>query len=134
MWLMQANLNQPSQNKLILAQSQAIQPDWSPRADEIIYTAPVKGNWDIYIVASTGENLRRLTENASVDASPVWSPEGGWLAFLSNRGGNWGIWILHPTSGDLRQVYAFDGGIFTPPPGEPYGERDWWAEQLSWGN
>jgi len=57
---------------------------------------------------------------------------GAWLAFLSDRGGEWGIWLLHVDSGHLRQIFEFDGGTYTPPAGEPYNQRNWWDEQLSW--
>jgi Tol biopolymer transport system component len=90
------------------------------------------GNWDLYVVNIDGSNVRRLTTHPAVDGLPVWSPDGEWLAFLSNRGGVWGIWLLHVDSGDIRQVVELSGATFTPPAGSPYGQRNWWDEQLSW--
>jgi TolB protein len=107
-------------------------PDWSPVADQIAYMANPGGNWDLYLVDSNGDNIRRLTDDAAIDGLPAWSPDGLWLAFLSDRGGNWGIWLLHVASGETRQVFSFDGGIFTPPNRPPYGQRDWYDEQISW--
>jgi Tol biopolymer transport system component len=89
-------------------------------------------NWDLYLVNSDGTNVRRLTDDPAIDGLPTWSPDGKWLAFLSNRGGNWGIWILHVASGETRQIFSFDGGTYTPPDRDPYDQRDWYDEQLSW--
>ncbi|HXV97099.1 MAG TPA: zf-HC2 domain-containing protein [Anaerolineae bacterium] len=107
-------------------------PDWSPVADQIVYMANPGGNWDLYLVDSNGDNIRRLTDDAAIDGLPAWSPDGSWLAFLSDRGGNWGIWLLHVASGETRQVFNFDGGTFSPPNRPPYGQRDWYDEQISW--
>ncbi len=132
--LWQANLdNTRSSAQPILENPRASSPDWSPKSDQIAYMANVNGNWDLYLVSAAGTSVRRLTTDPAVDGLPAWSPDGEWLAFLSNRGGNWGIWRLHPSSGQMSQIFAFDGGIFTPPHRDPYGERNWWDEQLSWG-
>lgn len=107
-------------------------PDWSPVGDEIVYMANPQGNWDLYLVDVDGRNVRRLTTNPAVDGLPVWSPNGEWLAFLSNRGGEWGVWLLHVDTGEVRQVVELPSATFTPPAGSPYGQRNWWDEQLSW--
>ncbi len=118
---------------LLLENPQAQAPDWSPVGEQIVYMANPDGNWDLFLINSDGSGApRRLTDEPAVDGLPVWSPDGEWLAFLSDRGGNWGIWLLHLSSGELRQIFSFDGGIFTPPVREPYGDRTWWDEQLSW--
>jgi dipeptidyl aminopeptidase/acylaminoacyl peptidase len=117
----------------LLTDPLAKSPDWSPLGDRIVYMAASDNNWDLYLIDSDGRGTpRRLTFNSAIDGLPAWSPDGAWLAFLSRRGGNWGIWLLHVDSGHLRQIFEFDGGIFTPPVGEPYGQRSWEDEQLSW--
>lgn len=107
-------------------------PDWSPVSEEIAYMVDHGGNWDLYVINGEDGQVRRITDDPAVDGLPAWSPDGQWLAFLSNRNNNWGIWAVHVDSGHLEQVYNFDGGIFTPPPGEPYQGRNWWDEQISW--
>ncbi len=120
-------------SRLFLADPLAKSPDWSPVDEQIVYMANPHGNWDLYLVNSDGNNVRRLTTNPAIDGLPTWSPDGKWLAFLSDRGKNWGIWLLHVASGQVHQVFSFDGGTFVPPNRSPYGERNWWDEQLSWG-
>lgn len=119
-------------SKPFLTNARAKSPDWSPVDEQIAYMADLNGNWDLYVVNSDGSNNRRLTDDPAVDGLPAWSPDGKWLAFLSNRGDNWGIWLLNVANGQTRQVFDFDGGIFTPPNRAPYGDRNWWDEQISW--
>jgi TolB protein len=116
----------------ILENRLAQSPDWSPVSAEIAYMANPGNNWDLYVVNSNGENVRRLTDDPAIDGLPAWSPDGQWLAFLSNREGNWGIWLLQVATGETRRIFSFDGGVFTPPNEPPYGQRDWYDEQLSW--
>lgn len=116
----------------ILENSLAQSPDWSPVSAEIAYMANPNDNWDIYVVDSNGQNVRRLTDDPAIDGLPTWSPDGKWLAFLSNREGNWGIWVLNIATKETRRVFTFDGGVFTPPNRPPYDQRDWYDEQLSW--
>lgn len=112
-------------------------PDWSPVDETIAYMANPNDNWDLYLVDSNGHNLRRLTDDPAIDGLPAWSPDGKWLAFVSNRGGTWGIWLINVDSGQLYQTISFKNGALTPPERLPYsqhGPRNWWDEQISWGN
>lgn len=127
------DLSNPQAARPVLEDTAAVAPDWSPTEEQLIFMADVEGNWDLYLVGVDGDGLRRLTVDDAIDGLPTWSPDGRWLAFLSNRGGDWGIWRLHVESGTLAQLFAFDGGTFSPPHGTPYGVRDWQDEQLSWG-
>jgi hypothetical protein len=115
-----------------LQNPQAAAPDWSPVADKIAYMANRDGNWELYVIDLNNRQVRRLTDDPAVDGLPAWSPDGKWLAFISNRNENWGLWTLNIKSGQLNQVYSFEGGVYTPPVGDPYGERNWWDEQISW--
>jgi anti-sigma factor RsiW len=131
--LWQTNLEQSqSQATVILPDPLAQAPDWSPVGEQIAFMANFDDNWDLYVVNSDGKHVQRLTTDPAVDGLPVWSPDGEWLAFLSNRDHAWGIWLLHIASGETHPVYSIEEGSFTPPVGEPYGERNWWDEQLSW--
>jgi Tol biopolymer transport system component len=118
--------------KPLLQNPRAAAPDWSPVADKIAYMANRDDNWELYVIDLNNRQINRLTNDPAVDGLPAWSPDGRWLAFVSNRNENWGIWALNVESGQLNQVYSFEGGVYTPPVGEPYGERNWWDEQISW--
>lgn len=124
--------------KPFLLDSLAKSPDWSPVGEQIVYMANPDNNWDIYLTTSSGNTVRRLTHDSAIDGLPVWSPDGEWIAFVSSRDGEWGIWLLHVNSGALQHAITFEYGTFAPPEDlMPYSENDprqWWDEQLSWGN
>ena len=118
---------------VVLEEPEAAHPDWSPVNDEIVYQSPVKGSWDLYSIKADGSDRRRLTTDPAIEGLPVWSPDGQWVAYLSDKNGNWGIWLI-PADGSAApvQLFAFDGGTFTPKAIPPYGGRDWLDEQISW--
>lgn len=117
----------------VLEEPEAAHPDWSPVGDEIVFQSSVAGNWDLYVVKADGSGRRQLTSDPAIEGLPAWSPDGRWVAYLSNKGGNWGIWLL-PADGSAApvQLFAFDGGNFSPLAIPPYGSRDWIDEQISW--
>ncbi len=125
------------ESSLVLVDTMAKSPDWSPNTEIIAYMSNSNGNWDIYVVDSDGNNNRQLTNNPAIDGLPVWSPDGEWLAFVSNRADTWGIWLLHVKSGTEHHLITFEYGSLGAPDQMPYsehGQRYWWNEQLSWGN
>lgn len=108
-------------------------PDWSPVSEQIVYNAPVDGNWDIYAIAAAGGDPQRITTEPTVEGLPTWSPDGQWLAYLSDAGGNWGIWLMRPDGTERQQLFSYDGGQYTlPSETDPYGSRNWYDEQISW--
>lgn len=117
----------------VVEEAEAAHPDWSPVGDRIVFQSPHSGSWDLYLVNTDGSTLHQLTSDAAIEGLPAWSPDGEWIAYLSDKGGNWGIWITPAGGGEPRLVFAFDGGVYTlPEAGEPYGQRDWLDEQISW--
>ena len=60
-------------------------PSWSPDG-RIAFASNRDGNFEIYVMNSDGENLRRLTNHPDWDMHPSWSPDGR-IAFRSNRDG-----------------------------------------------
>lgn len=117
----------------VVQEAEAAHPDWSPLADQIVYQSPAGGSWDLYLVNTDGSNQRQLTSEASIEGLPAWSPDGQWIAYLSDAGGNWGIWIIRADGTERQQLFAYDGGIYKlPKVVEPYFQRDWLDEQISW--
>jgi hypothetical protein len=116
----------------VVQDEQAAHPDWSPTSDQIVYQSPKSGSWDLYVVNMDGSGLRQLTSEPGIEGLPSWSSDGRWVAYLSDAGGNWGIWIIRSDGSERHLLFPFDGGIFTPMAVEPYGQRDWIDEQISW--
>ncbi|PID79025.1 hypothetical protein CSA17_03840 [bacterium DOLJORAL78_65_58] len=73
---------------------------------------------DLWSVASTGGQARRLTAHEAYDHSPVFSPDGRTLAFASNRFGDDDIYLMPVEGGTPRRLtYAATHekpGAFSP--------------------
>ncbi|MDX1524174.1 MAG: hypothetical protein R3264_21265, partial [Anaerolineae bacterium] len=118
---------------LVVGDGQASHPDWSPVADEIVYQSPESGSWDLYLVNIDGSNQRRLTTDAGLEGLPVWSPDGQWVAYVSFDGTTWSLRAISRDGQNDRLLFTYDGGIYALPKAiDPYGNRDWLDEQISW--
>ena len=63
----------------------------------------------IYIVNSDGTNLKRLTNNPSLDTHPSISADNKYIAFDSNLSGNHEIYIMNFDGTNLRQLTNIPG-------------------------
>jgi eukaryotic-like serine/threonine-protein kinase len=73
-------------------------PIISPEGRQVMVTATVAGNTDLWMYEFDRETLRRLTSDPAWDGNAVWSPEGDRIAFGSRRDGTVDIF--------LREVYT----------------------------
>jgi Tol biopolymer transport system component len=72
-------------------------PTWSPDGSMIAFTSDRDGNPEIYVMnSSDGKNLRRLTENETIDEQPTWWQDAtsDRIAFVSYRDGNAEIYLM----------------------------------------
>ncbi len=96
-------------------------PGW-----EIVFVSNRDGNEEIYVMASTGGEAFRLTNNPARDMFPAWSPDKTGIAFTSDRDGNLEIYVMgadggHPVNltrspaADYFPVWSPDGSqiVFT---------------------
>ncbi len=80
-------------------------PRWSPDGQRLAFEARPEGHADIYLIASNGRGLRRITTDPAEDAAPSWSRDGKWIYFGSNRGGGeQQVWKLPVDGGPAVQV------------------------------
>src|SRR5690606_6154042 len=65
----------------------AVQPAWSPGGQRIAFWRVQMGIGvrDVWTIARDGSDLRRVTDDPSVDWNPVWARDGRHLYFLSDR-------------------------------------------------
>ena len=118
---------------VVVEDSQASHPDWSPVADEIVYQSPSKGSWDLYVIDLDGVNPRQLTTDFGLEGLPAWSPDGQWVAYVAFDGAIWSLRLVSRDGLDERLLFTYDGGFYAlPKVVEPYGVRDWLDEQISW--
>ncbi|MGE0553818.1 MAG: PDZ domain-containing protein [Gemmatimonadales bacterium] len=59
---------------------------------------------DIWIVARSGGDARRLTATPAVESAPKLSPDGRWVAFTSNRSGNEDLYLVAAAGGEPRRL------------------------------
>ena len=71
---------------------------------EVVFTASLDGNPEIYRKnIQTGE-VRRLTRRKGVDANPCWDPEGKLIAFISSAYGNPQVCVMNRDGQNIRQL------------------------------
>lgn len=82
--------------------------------EEIALVSDRDGNSEIYIMDSSGENLRNITKNDSLDFSPSWSSNGQSLYFYSKRDGNAEIYRINSDGTQLRRLTNHPGTDVLP--------------------
>jgi len=91
-------------------------PQLSPDGSFIAFVITVmdkeanKSNSDIWIVPSSGGEVRRITSNPAADFNPRWSPDGKRIAFISTRGGFPQIWMIDPGGGEAFELKTLSTG------------------------
>src|SRR6266853_6785016 len=93
----------------------------------------VGGNVDIYSVLPNGNDVRRLTTDASFDACPSYSPDGKEIAFCSSRSGATEIWKMKQGGTKQEQVTHLNGvkGSAIFPDFSPDGSKIVFGTQIS---
>ena len=69
-------------------------------SDRISFASTSKGNFDIYVMDITSENLSCLTNHPTNERDPTWSPDGRFLAYASDRDGDFKIYIMDTKTGE----------------------------------
>jgi serine/threonine protein kinase len=72
----------------------AVQPQWSPHSDRIVYWAKNSGQRDIWTIRSDGTDPFQLTNDTALNWSPAWSADGKAIYFSSERGGASDLWRI----------------------------------------
>ncbi len=107
-------------------------PEISPDGSTVVFMSDRAGNWEVYSIDITGENLQALTSDASSDGLPTWSPDGSKIAFVSNRDNEWAMWVMNPDGSNKRRQFVIDGemdGIIQSDIGNSFG---WSEENIDW--
>jgi Tol biopolymer transport system component len=59
---------------------------------------------DLFLMRSSGSDLRRLTDDDARDYFPIWWPDGTRLAFTSSRSGRYAAWSIRPDGSGLSML------------------------------
>lgn len=71
------------------------------------YCANRNGNFDVYVIPSSGGKERRLTTAEGLDDGPEYAPDGKTIWFNSVRSGLMQIWKMNSDGSDQKQM-TFD--------------------------
>jgi Tol biopolymer transport system component len=83
------------------------QPAFSPDGDSVIFASNRSRNLDLWVLSLKDGNLKRVTDDASVDWDPAFTPDGN-ILWSSNRSGNFEIWMAAADGSGAHQV-SHDG-------------------------
>jgi len=84
-------------NMMAQQQQQSVKTDpiYSPNGLKIAFISTHDGDPEIFVMNADGTGLKKLTDNADVDAAPSWSPDGGKIVFTSDRGGSFELYRMN---------------------------------------
>src|SRR5919198_4582605 len=98
----------------------------------IAFGMNVGGNIDVYTALPNGNDLRRLTDDPSLDLCAAYSPSGKEIAFCSTRSGNFEIWAMKQNGTQEHQV-THTGGRMIFPDFSPDGTKIAFSGHLAGG-
>ena len=93
---------------------------WSPDGAKILFESDRDGDWEIFVMAADGENLKQLTENDETDRNAEWSKSS--IVFESKRDGDWEIYGMGLDGNDQTNL-TNDPGKDANPLLSPNGEK-----------
>lgn len=98
-------------------------PAWSPDGSKLVFMSSMHGDPELFMIDSSGSNLRRITYSAGVDTSPAWNPKTGQqIAFVSDRGGSPQLYIMNADGSNVEKVSLPDMGYVIDPAWSPNGQ------------
>jgi Tol biopolymer transport system component/DNA-binding winged helix-turn-helix (wHTH) protein len=89
----------------------AVNPQWSPGGDELVFDYRTTGDANVYVLDVRGGVPRRVTTESLDAGIPSWSKDGRYIYFTSNRSGEQQVWKVPVAGGEAVQVTR--GGGFT---------------------
>lgn len=103
----------PAGDQPIQERYEHIRPAWSKDGSSVAFTATFNGVAGIYVIDTTGSNLRLIHTGNAVGLS--WSPDSSWIAFSEGRNlykqkvNGDSLTMLTETGSDIRPAWSPDG-------------------------
>ena len=94
----------------MLAMERISDPRVSPDGTQVAFVVRAtdleanRGRLDLYLAATDGSRVRRLTSHEAADSQPRWSADGRSLYFVSTRSGQAQVWRLSLEGGEAQPV------------------------------
>ncbi len=102
-----------TENEFVEQSYEHVRPSWSPDGRTIAFTARISGTLGIYLVDSSGANVRLLRGDDGIGIT--WSPDSRWVAY-SSLGKIWKVRVngdsltrLTDGPNDIRPAWSPDG-------------------------
>lgn len=72
------------------------------------------GNFEVYSMDASGQNVKNLTRNKALDFWSSWSPDGKHILFYSNRDGNNEIYVMDADGNNQRNLSRHPSNDYLP--------------------
>ena len=101
----------------MLAMQRVSDPQVSPDGKWVTFTVrdtdvdANKGRFDVWLAATDGSTVARLTTHEANDQDARWSPDGKWIYFTSTRTGSQQVWRIRPSGGEAEPVTKLDTDV-----------------------
>ncbi|HXI14592.1 MAG TPA: Tol-Pal system beta propeller repeat protein TolB [Thermoanaerobaculia bacterium] len=103
-----------SQRRITSHRTLALNPDWSPDNDRLVYTAFGKESSDLYIVNRRGGGRLRISTGVGLNTSATFSPDGKEIAFVGSVRGNPDIYVIRDDGTGMRRLTSASSIESTP--------------------
>jgi Tol biopolymer transport system component len=81
----------------------------------VLFQSDRDGNFEIYSMRTDGTELRRLTNNAGLDAMPRWSPDGAQIVFSAVRpGAARELYLMQADGSNVRRLTSLNRTASSP--------------------
>ncbi|MBE7472151.1 MAG: hypothetical protein DPW09_35495 [Anaerolineae bacterium] len=81
-------------------------PIWSPGGDYLAFSSRRDGNWEIYLLRQSDNELLRLTRRPETDTTPAFDSCGQNLYLRTDAFGSWWITVMKLDGSDERKIQA----------------------------
>ncbi len=92
-------------------------PSYSPDGSKIVFNSDRGGKPQLYIMDSSGQDVKRISFGDGSYNAPAWSPRGDFIAFTKSKGGQFYIGVMRPDgSGErlLTTSWMDEGPTWSP--------------------
>jgi TolB protein len=84
-------------------------PSFAPDGSRVVFSLSDVGGHQIVSVNTKGQDARRLTDAAGMNAWPAYSPDGRKIAFGSSRTGDFEIYVMNADGSEVHRLTHSQG-------------------------
>jgi Tol biopolymer transport system component len=91
-----------------------IQATLAPDRTRVAFSSNRSGSFDVYVMDSDGQKLRRLTSATGNEGEPAWTPDGSRIVYTATTGTVTQIGVMAHDGSENRQLTTASGGNHSP--------------------